>query len=536
MLKRLAVLGMVMASALHAQERPLEPPFGRFIGVLRHESLGRDQLAKLDFIASREERNVLHLSAVLTLHFGGFDSGEYTAYHFDNVQYNILNQTFIFEQADQPVTLVARRFSGQEFEGEFRAAFGGGVSKLLLNKDKPAAPQLPLIGPVGGEYEGTCESKVASADVPARLQLVTYRSDETIGQAGNAFVSYRIRGIYGEKQGSGCISGVSPWCVWGSITSGNYNFYEGQLQVFNNYRNLTCSVETDGLKCDGCNLLKRVAGSSGKPALTPPVAQAVFASAPAGAALKGEDVNALQGKYTGYVHHEYLDRYQAASINLLAYQVPGEGGAPGVLRMSALARLSFGKEGSAETLSYKFAPRSYPNPFLAPHFVLQQTEGDVDAMIQVTQLGQGKIRGFWYSRLFGRVGAFEMQQGGPPALHKGAKLMEPVSGQYESTHWDLSLEVGQGTVSPNTENPFAPLTLNGWALMRNITPKILITGGSYDFYTGKIGFEVGENDARVGVRPSRRLLTLKKTRYASLAPLPEYAGDAFRLIGEPEDR
>ncbi len=528
-----SLLSLLVSSPAFAQAP--SAPFGRYLGVLRHESIGRDQLAKLDLIASREESNTLHLSAVLTLHLGDYASAEYVAYHWDEVRYNLLTGSFVFEKPDQQATLVVRKFSGAELEGDFRSAFGPGVLKILLKQSGTPSPQYPIIEPVQGEYEGLCPSPIASGKkVPTRLQLLTYRSTEGMSQVGNPFASYRIRGLSGENSGTSCAAAGPAWCTWGTITTGNFNFFKNHLQIFSRYRNLDCQTEAGGLRCGSCDFLKRISSETKGPrALVPPTSSNVLDTSGGNAALQGNDTEGLQGEYRGYLHHEYLDRYQPASLNLLTYQAGAEPGQPPTLKMSAAASLFFGEHDAMEQISYKFNERSYPNPLRAPQLVLTQRESDVDAILQITTLGKGIVRGVWFSRLFGRVGTFTMTRNEPPALPAGARLMEEISGQYESTDWDLGLAVGQGTSAPGTTNPFAPLTFNGWTLMRDVTAKINVTGGSYDFYTGKIGLDVGEGDYRIGYRSSRQRLLLKKTRLAPLAPLPRFEPDAFRLVTEP---
>jgi len=79
-------------------EVSLSATFERFIGVLRHEKIQRDQLAKLDFILARSDENKLEMSAILTLHFGDFESREYISYHFHKVHHFLIDQTFTFAQ------------------------------------------------------------------------------------------------------------------------------------------------------------------------------------------------------------------------------------------------------------------------------------------------------------------------------------------------------------------------------------------------------------------------------------------------------
>ena len=104
------------------------PSFGTFVGVLKHKSLEREQLVKLELISTRENSNDLELIGILTLHFGSFESGEYTNYHFDRVIYQPLNKNrpLVFEQSDQEVTIVVDSFTSDEIRGKLRSNFSGG--------------------------------------------------------------------------------------------------------------------------------------------------------------------------------------------------------------------------------------------------------------------------------------------------------------------------------------------------------------------------------------------------------------------------
>jgi hypothetical protein len=199
--------------------------------------------------------------------------------------------------------------------------------------------------------------------------------------------------------------------------------------------------------------------------------------------------------------------------------------------MSALGTLYFGDHNSAEAISYRFKERSYPNPVTLPQFVFSQEAGDVDAILQVTKLGNGIVEGIWFSQLFGKVGTFQFRKDGAPPLPAEAKMVESVTAQYESNDWELGLMVGLGSAAPNTENPFAPLALQGWVQFPRITPRILITGGSYDFYTGRIGVEFGES-VLLGNRLSRKKLMLKKMNSAATTALPAHALIPYRVVDD----
>lgn len=511
------------------------PVFGRFIGTLEHASIKKQQLAKLDFISSREENNTLFLKAILTLYMGDFASKEYVAYHFDDVRHNLLSQTFVFSQADQPVTFVVREFNAGRMVGEFRSAYSGEISKIVLIDDdgtKTVKPTLPIVDPVWGEYRGVCTDN-SGEKMRTAVQLYTYRSNAATGEEGDPFRAYRIRGFIGEENGK-CFE-PAEICNWGNISKGFYNFYKGRLNAFNKFMNLECSVVEGGLECKKCGKLTRVSKElAGERKLAPLVSKDIFEKTEPGPALNEAEIESVQGEYSGYVHHEYLNRYHPAGLNLLTFQAPPEPGTAPTLRMSAIATLYFGEIGGIEALAYKFDERSYPNPLFVPQFVLSQADSDVDAILQITSLGRGIVKGVWYSRTFGRVGRFEFSKSGGPELPKDAKLMEALSGLYESSNRELNISVGPGTGAKGTENPFSPLAILGWTIFKDITPRIELTGGSFDFYTGRIGIEHGEYGGFSGDRPSRSRLYLKKLYVAPLAPTPPHDLVPFRLVeGKP---
>lgn len=504
-------------------------PSGRFLGTLKHPRIQKEQLAKLDFITSREENNTLQLAAVLTLHFGGFDSGEYVTYHFEDVRFNLLTQTFVFNEVGQHISLVAKQYNGTDFDGELRSAHSPEVYTLKLSRETPPKPELPLIEPVMGEYQGKCESKVAGKKIETRLQVVTYRSELGTHGAGDPFGAYRIRGLLGEKTDR---CGTSDgYCTWAQFNGGNYNFFKKRMNLQGKFRNLSCTVESDGLDCDTCDRLIRVSQETKSPrAFVPPTSKSLL-SRDAVVIPDGTDseVTGIQGEYQGWLHHEYLDTYQATSLNILTFQVGATTVETPELRMSAVASLFFGDHDSEESLHYSFAERSYPNPLIAPQFLFQEKTRDLDAILQVTKIGGGVVEGVWYSNLFGRVGKFLMKKGSPPQLPEGVSTMAPLSGIYESTDWELGVVIGQNQGQFNTHNPFSPLGFYGWTILYDVTPKIEITSGTYDFYTGKMGIEMGAEEARVGWRKHRDRLFLKKMFGRSSSPFAEFSPTVFRL-------
>lgn len=518
---------LILSSPLFSDPRPASV-FGRFVGVLRHEKIKMDQLAKLDFIPSQETSGNVHLMAVLTLYFGDFSSKEYVSYHFDDVSYNFLTNMLVFDQPDQPITLITEKFTPNGFVGRFRYTFAGAEGKLILKKGKKAEPENPLIEPVWGEYRGKCERGETT------LQLYTFRSTEETIRAGNPFMAYEVRGLLGLREIELCRHDPHGRpCMVGYFDSSSYNFYTKRLTLFGSPKNLVCEVNGDSLTCDGCTL-NRISKETQFPRnFTLNTAEPAFATEEKPeSALKG-DGTSTPGPYTGYLHHESLDIYQSGGLHVLSFQKGTD------IKMSAVAFLFFGGLDSAESISYRFEERSYP--ILIPQFVLRRPTADVDAVVRVTSLGDGVVKGEWFSLLFGRVGTFEFRKSGPTPIPSGAKIMDVVGGSYKvknikTVEWQQDVRVGLAKTPVITENPFYPLSFGG--LLGDgaqfVYPNRAIKGGSYDFYTGRIAFLTEDPTVlAVGERVSGNELRLKTVFAKSVGiPLQDHLPEVVLLRSE----
>lgn len=530
----------ILSLSAHAQASALS---GRYVGIFRHEKLQRDQLAKLDFILSREDNTSFTIKAVLTLHFGDFKSGEYVSYHFEDVKYSVLEKAFIFSQRQQGVTLISQALTPTEFKGEFTSRFSGNVGKLHLRSDKAVPPELPLLEPITGEYRGKCLSTLEKGKGETVVQLYTYRTTEGTGgtEGGtslvskNAFRAYNIKGFIGQEYQKRCLhSPNDKICHLADIHSGTYNFFENQLFIYCNVRDMGCIPVPEGLQCERCELLKRTSPKPAVPATTPPVASSHFQpiKADGDSAFTGE-LSSIRGLYRGYVHHEYLDVYHPAQLNVVSYQT----GAPEDPKLNIFAdgTLYFGDFGSTEAITYHFAERTYPKPLGVTQFIFDSpdSEANIDAIVQVDAIGDGMVKGVWFSRLFGKVGNFEMYKDKLPEIPAGSHKMGLVAGNYDGSDWEYDILVNLSSAQPNSLNPFAPLTFAGYQFFRGNGQRTRISGGSYDFYTGKIGLEVKEDGERthIGERLSRKKLLLRTMNRGFLVPLEPFPLRPYRLVG-----
>ena len=526
---------------------PLEaaPVFGRYSGVLHHEAQQKDQLAKLDFVVARKGANELDLKAVLTLYQGDFGSAEYLSFNFPNVRYNILTGTLIFHESTQGVSLFVNKFEAGHFEGEVISRWNGNIGTIRLSQDKAAVPQFPIHQPLGGEYTGAC-----GVD-RAKLQLFVYRNSEGTGHLAQPFFSYNIKG----NLPIGCADGD---CVNIRIVGGSFNPFakKNQLTLEGTRFAFRCDYDGDTINCstpasviegsyDFTNCRFKRTSEKQALQLSPVVKPGGFSVPKPGKPdgdLKAPMLALLQsGEYKGYVFHEFRGIYQSATLNLKVFQgIPSEG-----TRIASQGNLYFGDHDSPEVIPYSFAETSYPAPTSFPqNLVLNRTEDDIDAMVQITEVSKGVIRGYWHSVIFGRVGPFELRKEGLPQLPEGATVMPALSGLYRGakTHskyssesqWQIRLVVTSGnTPAGKTENPFFPNTLRGSMYLYPITPSLSITDGSYDFYTGLIGFsknqDNGSQHSWVGTQLNASTLKLHQAVLPVLTPLPKYQPEIFRL-------
>jgi hypothetical protein len=484
--------------------------FGRYIGTLTHDSIQKQQLAKIDFVTSRSNDNELELKAILTLHFGGFASGEYVSFHFNRVIFNLLTSSLVFDSPEEDVTLTTTSFSNGELVAQFRSAIHGEVGELNLRLNQAATPTLPLIEPVNGEYSGMCEDGNMGT-----MQIHTMRSTEDSSRVGNPFGTYELRGQFG-KFGNSLCDDLVPLraCQELSLNQSAYNFYSGELTFIWDVQTWDCKVNGDSIDCgdnSGCTF-NRTSNETASRILTPPQTTPVFTDANTQDPVVENAVTGIAGTYSGYMHHEYLDRFQPIRISLVTYQEIENGVSN--LRISATANLFFGDQNSREFLSYRFEPRNYPNILNSPQFTLSSFDSDVDAFLKITSIRDGIVRGEWNSLHFGRVGTFEarVDAAGTVALPQGGQLLSPLTAYYDNIdNFDMNIQIFHGRTPPNTENPFFPLDIGGWFRYRydGGGPRHPISGGSYDFYTGKIGFERGNNRWSIGKRRSNQQINLR---------------------------
>ena len=491
--RKLIVLVIGLTPSLGASATEV---FDRYIGTVSLDKRGLNQLAKLDFISSRDSENDLKIMAVLSLYFGGFDSKEYISYHFDDVEYNLLNNSLVFSQSDQDLTLKTTSFDGNSIAAKVRSSTGRNIGDITLRRDRSQLrPPRDLITTLGGEYLGYCQGR------SSYLNLQTYRSTSDTVRIGNPFGAYKVKGQFAADVSRLCRS--SAPCVTNQITDGSYNFFNGKLTLYGSNKTEQCKVGRNGdIQCGQCTYEK--ASERVSISIWPKKEPFRNFSSP-----DSSFSNLREGEYQGYLFHERRGSYQRMSLNIIGYQEDESG----KYLLSSVANLYFGDFDSNEILSYRFEDQTVN--ILNDSFVLQRAEDDVDAVVKITEAGKDYVKGVWYSILFGRVGTFYVTKGNPPDIARGFPVMGSLASEFLSPKYALDLDVFLGQTPVNTENPFFPLQFSGYFAYRSgIASRIMITGGSYDFYTGKVGLEI-EDGNRVSTGTVSKTSNTMNLRWSS---------------------
>lgn len=520
----LTALLLLVAEGCAQERAPLEIA-GRYQGVLHNEIIQRDQLVQLDILVSNEgdderEEDRFEFMAFLKLQFGDWSSSEYMTYHFDNIKFNSSAKTLPLVHPDQEVSVVLNFSEPGEFKGTFRSNYGGNVGEIILKKEAGVSLKYPIVDPVAGKYEGSCSDGTQHV-----LQMETFRNTDDTTKIGNPFSSYRIHGNWASKNDPLCIDSAEN-CTVGVFDKGTYNFFDNDLVLMGPRKTVKCQATVGGIRCRDCDF-KRVQDERTPAFKSEKQIVEAFPNRPK---VRSSDMKEIGGIYRGYVYHEYLGTYQRAELNIQAFQEAGKEKSNEEISMSAVAQVFFGELSQREAVSYRFATRVYPvhkEPF---RFSFQRPQADLDAVIHVEEIGDGFIRGVWYSLLFGRVGQFEMRKEGEVQIPDGATIMKSLAGFYRGPQWDINLIVELGQTPFNSDNPFHPLTFSGWTTFRTLGFRVSILDGSFDFYTGKLGFILSDGSDIIGIRNQEGEMHLKKVNHLFATPLKSFDLDKYDFV------
>lgn len=507
--------------------------FGQYIGTFKNTKTQLVQLARLNFIVARDEKNNLDLKALLTLYFGDFSSKEYITYHFNEVRFDISSRILVLTQNDQEIRIKTTQFTPGRFIATVRSNSSGDVGTLDLTSESEVSlkDNEKLTRPLWGEYKTNCQGE------EKLLQLTTYRSTKEKTINGNPFGFYEIKGQLGQY-----IPYLCPFsetsnkpCITNVILSGTYNFFSGDMVLFGKQKSMFCKIKSDGIICDNC-YFKKISSEIVESNPYRPITTTSYWNKNSTFLPQPTDTSpTLEGNYWGFLHHEFLDRYQLINLNVMTYQntLPSDGVVKQV-RISAVAKVFFDQSQTAEFLSYNFDEKTYPL-LSEGQFVLENMKENRDAILQITSFKNGLIIGNWFSLNFGKIGTFYLTKNEEVLQNiPNEKIYRiPIAGKFSTSDLELFLTNRLGNNPGSLGNPFYPLEFGGYFFYKkNFSPKIMITGGSLDFYTGRMGVEV-ESGENVVVGEYDFKTNLMKLRWANKpfgAIWPEHNLETFRLM------
>jgi len=134
--------------------------------------------------------------------------------------------------------------------------------------------------------------------------------------------------------------------------------------------------------------------------------------------------DSIQGTYKAVLRHEATGFYQYALFTLSTVQAGG-----GTLKISANVRIVYGDWDSNEFLTYDFS--DVPMNILTRQISMRDPVNDVSF---VGQLGDGEMKGDWYSSSVGRVGSFQALKNADPVPPANMQLVRSVTGHYQGKY------------------------------------------------------------------------------------------------------
>lgn len=507
---------------------------GRYVGALVLETGHAPEMIALTadfFVESPEDFTKFpRLVGIFKQSLGGYNTPEYVTEVFEDIRYDFDQAVMTLDEPanDLALSLEVRSqggrliLSGRAFARS--SALSGTVTLELLTDEPPdgpgdgepgagepghgdhgghatsrsAAESTPFVPLLEGQYEGLCGQRASV------FQIQTVKGLHGAEGERRALFDYAIYGRLGLRDPEAKPGSPRPWQVVASFAGGIHDFHSGRLiflgpsttsiECTRHRGELACSYRIQG-RSERCHFRKSTTAAqaplyhSRAHHLMPSPAQArelPEASPPANAEL----ARAVSGQFSGYLHHEALDRYQPVRLRILASSSSENPHNPNKLFVSATSVLHFGREESADFVAQRYEPRSF---YLRPGFTLGAP--GTDSFIVIEEWKAGFIRGAWYSHAFGRVGTLELVKGELPPLPAAAREMAGFAGEFEGEplfdaggapvrRWfKLVLPFQQASGAASV----VPLT-GSYQALSSVTTIVPIERGGYDLYTGALGF------------------------------------------------
>ena len=523
-------------------------PSGSWVGRIKFDGQENKFAVKLDTITYQP--NDLDQSPVFQMHFriglGGLTSPEYFSQYYESVIYNFDTQYVTLDTPENDLVIMARveklgaltLLNGHVFS---RSTAVSGTISLKFLSDEPEdgptdAPARDLgapdnrnfdgdpdldtaltAGTLSGQYEGLCGHELVA------IQIETARGlGEKPDPLFPGLSAYTIMGRLGLNEPFVCAlnevtlpEGEKDWCTYRSYSSGTYNMANGLLTLDGPSTSQNCSLLDGNLICSvrlrpmsdtpitNCALKKVPAPATG---VFKPFSRqfSIPTTADQRAELPGiappastELVTALDGMFSGFLHHETSNLYQPMRMKVVATVSTVNPHNLNMVYISGATILHFDKPNAPQPLiwSQRFERKSF---YVKNGFILD--DHNSDSFIQIDSWKKGLISGVLFSRQFGRVGTIQLVKAGMPALDPRAKIVaNPIgnfsgpslTGPIHNFWWLQTTPTVQSIADGSSTFRFhGEVGTNGGIILR-----MAIAQGSYDFFTQALGFTVMDGDS-----------------------------------------
>lgn len=489
---------------------------GRYTGYLKIN--GRNEKIALQadlFIESPDDFTQFpKLESIVKLSLGGFHTNEYTAYSYKNLHYNFETGDLTLDEPASDLIFSAKVHSTDSrtyLQGQVwsRTSSVMGVFKLTSISDEPGDDdgtpdendKLPWAPALDGQYSGKCGSKDGLFQIQTVKELRPRDSAD-----GKEIFDYEVVARVGYRKDAS--NSNSPWELYGSYAGGSYDPYRGKLVFLGpSTTAIECSRSNNSLSCDyrvqsgkvHCDFERESANAHGSDVF--PRKFHVTASAAQmqslpdiGTISDAEMANLVSGHFNGYLHHEASDRYQRVALHVVASVSTENPHNPNKVFVSGTSVMYYGLSGEDLFISQRYEPRSF---YIRPGFTLNAP--GTDSFIQIDQWTQGFIRGVWYSQQFGRVGTVEFVKETPASISSQAVIVSSFQGEYrgQAVASDPQTSRWFNVILPNQPAERLTTTINfvgAYQSMSGMTPISPIERGTFDPYTGAIGFSYKLNE------------------------------------------
>lgn len=488
---------------------------GRYIGWIELEEK-KERLAVVAdiFLESPEDFTKFpRLNASFRVSLGGYNTHEYFTENFHDLKYDFDfgNLTFDEEGNDLLMTTLVSSAGGRaKITGDVfvRSSALHGKLELLEESDEPGddfvgaslpSSSLPFSSLLEGQYEGACNGK------PAAFQVQTVRGLDNAGEKSNGLERhYGINGrlVFRDDPLCGKL-GPGLWCSRQHFKNGSFNFYSGRLNFDSKQGAESCELKGSELSCRlrvftetiECRLKKPAASSPARFAsrrfhLSPSSDQMRALPEPEPPRNQGL-ATALRGRFHGYLHNESNDTYMPVRLDVIPFSSTENPHNPNQMMISATVSFFLGRDFSGPFVTQRFDHRSF---YLRPGFMLSGPTAD--SSLNVTGWRSGYLQGTWISRAFGKVGTFQLVKGEAAALPASARAVRSFAGEFEGRY--LNLDQWIRFQFPSQPNGLREQTIpfsGSWQSIVGNTPVRLIEGGSFDPFTGRLGWFQTKDEA-----------------------------------------